>query len=68
MNTLRKRIDRIERNRPALSADEPLDMKALPSDVAARIMAAVAGGTFPHGLSDADVEVAAAVADKQVAT
>jgi len=65
---LGKRLARLEANRPALGADEPLDMGALPPDVAARIMAAMADGTFPHGLSDADVEVAAAVADKQVAT
>ena len=63
-----KRLDRIERNRPALGADEPLNMEALPRDVAARILAALADGTFPHGLSDADLEAAVAVADEQGAT
>ena len=65
---LARRLTKLEANRPALGADEPLDMEALPRDVAARIMAAVADGTFPRGLSDADIEAALTVADAQGAT
>jgi hypothetical protein len=63
--TLRTRLARLERNRPALDADVPLDLKGLPRDVAARIMAATAQGTFSRGLCDADLEAFVALADEQ---
>jgi len=66
--TLRARLARLERTRPALGADVPLDLKGLPRDVAARIMGATAQGTFPRGLCDADLEALVALADQQGAT
>ena len=62
---LGKRVARLERNRPSLDADVPLDLKGLPRDVAARIMAAKAQGTFPRSLCDADLHALVALADKQ---
>jgi len=68
MNFLRTRLARLERNRPALGADVPPDLKALPRDVAARVMQAKADGTFPRSLCDADLEAMVALADEQGAT
>ena len=65
MNILRTRLARLERNRPSLDADVPLDLKGLPRDVAARIMAAKAQGTFPRSLCDADLHALVALADEQ---
>ena len=62
---LGKRVARLEGNRPSLDADVPLDLKGLPRDVAARIMAAKAQGTFPRSLCDADLEALVALADEQ---
>jgi len=53
---LSKRLARLEAKRPAPGDQKPLDMEALPRAVAARIMAAKADGTFPQGLSDADLQ------------
>ena len=62
---LGKRVARLERNRPSLDADGRLDLKGLPRDVAARIMAAKAQGTFPRSLCDADLHALVALADEQ---
>jgi hypothetical protein len=62
---LGKRVARLERNRPALDADVPLDLKGLPRDMAARIMAAKAQGTFPRSLCDSDLEALVALADEE---
>jgi len=61
---LGKRVARLERNRPSLDADVPLDLKGLPRDVAARIMAAKAQGTFPRSLCDADLHALVALGDE----
>ena len=62
---LGKRLARVEAKRPSLDADVPLDLKGLPRDVAARIMAAKAQGTFPRSLCDADLHALVALADEQ---
>ena len=62
---LGKRVARLERNRPALDADVPLDLNGLPRDMAARIMAAKAQGTFPRSLCDSDLEALVALADEE---
>ena len=62
---LGKRLARLEANRPALDADLPLDLAGLAPDVAARIMAAKAQGTFPRSLCDADLHALVALADEQ---
>ena len=62
---LGKRVARLERNRPALDADVPLDLKGLPRDMAARIMAAKAQGTFPRSFCDSDLEALVALADEE---
>ena len=62
---LGKRLARLERNRPSLDADVPLDLKGLPRDMAARIMAAKAQGTFPRSLCDSDLEALVALADEE---
>jgi len=65
MNILRTRLDRLERNRPALGADVPLPtIKGLAPDVATRFMAAKAQGTFPRSLCDADLEALVALGDE----
>jgi len=68
MNILRNRLDRLERNRPALGADVPLDLTGLAPDVVARVTAVMAGGGFPQFLSDADLQALVALADAQGAT
>jgi|GEM_PF-1458458 len=65
--TLRTCLARLKCNRPALGADVPLGLRALPRDVSACIMAATAQGTFPCGLCDADLEALVALADARVA-
>ena len=65
MTILRKRLDWLERNRPVLGANVPPDLKALPRDVAARVIQAKADGTFPRSLCDADLEAVVALADMQ---
>jgi len=62
---LGKRLDRIERNRPALGASPPLDLTGLAPDVVARITAAMEGGTFPRGLRDADLQALVDLANEQ---
>jgi len=64
MTILRKRIDRLERNRPALDADVPFELIGLAPDVAARFMAAKAQGTFPRSLCDADLHALVALGDE----
>ena len=51
--TLRARLARLERNRPAQS-DAGLDIDLAP-DLEARVTAAQAAGTFPASLSDDDL-------------
>ncbi len=63
MNTLRKRIDQIERNRPVLGLSAPLWLVGLAPDVLARVMQAKADGTFPQSLCAADLEELAALTD-----
>lgn len=63
--TLRKRLDRLERNRPALGASPPFDMAGLAPDVVASVMQAKADGTFSQGLSDADLQALVDLADAQ---
>jgi len=61
---LGKRLARLERNRPSLDADVPLDLKGLAPDVVARVMQAKADGTFPRSLCDADLEALVALGDE----
>ena len=67
---LSKRLARLEAKRPAPGDQKPLDMEALPRDVAARIMAALAEGAFPQRLFDADLQATAThtVAGRREAT
>jgi len=65
MNILRKRLDRLERNRPALGASPPFDMAGLAADVVARVTAAMADGTFPQSLGDADLQALVDLANQQ---
>jgi len=60
---LSKRLARLEANRPALGASAPLDLSGLATDASARITAAMADGTFPQSLGDADLEAILHLAD-----
>jgi len=62
---LGKRLARLERNRPPLGAEVPLDLSGLAPDVSARITAAMADGTFPQGLADADLEALVDLTNEQ---
>lgn len=61
--TLRKRISRLEGDRPDLFTAAGIELD-LPPDLCARIAAAKAAGTFPQSLADADLEAIVAAADK----
>ena len=65
---LGKRLARLERNRPALGADVPLDLSGLAPDMSARITAAMADGTFPQSLGDADLQALVDLTNGQGAT
>jgi len=67
MNILCKRLDRLERNRPA-GAYEPIDMAGLDPDVVTRVTAAMADRGFPQSLSDADLQTLVDLANEQGAT
>lgn len=56
------RIAQLERNRPAPSTGEALDLD-LPPDMCERIEAAQAAGTFPQSLSDDDLRAVVDAAD-----
>ena len=51
--TLRKRLDRLETDRPA-QPDDTLELD-LPREIAVRVEAALAADTFPQSLCDADL-------------
>ena len=53
--TIRTRLTKLERTRPARSDALPPDLQHPPADLAARIMAAQATGTFPQSLTGADL-------------
>lgn len=53
--TLRARLAKLERNRPAPFCADGLEVD-LPPDLCARIGKAQAAGTFPQSLGDADLE------------
>ena len=65
---LGKRLARLEANRPALGASPQFDMAGLAPDVVARMMQAKADGTFPRGLSNADLQALVDLANQQGAT
>jgi len=64
---LSKRLARLEANRLAPGALPPLDMAGLAPDVLARITAAMADGTFPRSLCDADLQALLDLANQQEA-
>ncbi|MDP3960678.1 MAG: hypothetical protein Q8Q26_11585 [Pseudorhodobacter sp.] len=59
--TLKTRLNRLEGHRAPDAGALELD---LPPDLCARIAAAKAAGTFPRGLSDADIDDILAADDK----
>lgn len=59
MTTIRKRLDRLEGKRPDPAPPLMLD---LDPDLAQRIRAAQAAGTFPASLTDADLRAVMAAA------
>jgi len=61
---LLKGLARLEANRPAPGALPLLDLAGLAPDVVALVTGLMADGTFPRGLSDADLQALVSLANE----